>query len=136
MRHNPGYGIMAQFVQCRPVPIHRLEIGLRRRHPNIVCRDIVGGAISADAQIGTGRFNQRLGARQDEAFRDRGCACRDTFRQAFALIDIEDCETLQKWDRTRLVTVSIRALAFVARNETVGVNDRGAALAFAHVAAK
>jgi hypothetical protein len=32
MRHNPDYGIMAEFMKGRAVPVDRLEISLWRRH--------------------------------------------------------------------------------------------------------
>ena len=63
---------MSQFMAGRPVPIDRLEIGLRRRHLYEVVRRAVEGARAADAKIRAGGGDQRLGLRLDQAWRRWG----------------------------------------------------------------
>jgi hypothetical protein len=61
MRHNPGYGIMAEFVQRRPVIVDLLrECGLRR-HLHIIERRDIEGLRPADAKICAGCGNQCFG---------------------------------------------------------------------------
>ena len=62
MRHNPGYGIMAEFVQRRPVKVDLVSKGRLRRNLHIVAAHIIEGARTADAEIRTRRGNQRFRA--------------------------------------------------------------------------
>ena len=62
---------MAAPLQCAElmtdgaVPVDRLEISRRRRHLDEIGARHIEGAIAADAEIGAGRADQRLGLRQD-----------------------------------------------------------------------
>jgi len=74
--HNPGQSIATAIallgfpiaaVQLRadgPVPVDRLEVSSRRRHLDVIGARDVEGAAAADAQIGAGRADQRLGLRR------------------------------------------------------------------------
>jgi len=62
MRHNPGYGIMAQLVQRRPVEVDLMGERRLRRHLHIIAADVVEGARAANAEIRTRGGNQRLRA--------------------------------------------------------------------------
>jgi hypothetical protein len=55
--------------------------------------------------------------------------------KVLALIGIEDREAFEERDRAPLVAVAFRTLAFVIRNEAVGIDNRRAVLAFADIAA-
>ena len=55
MRHNPGYGIMAQLVQGRPVKVDLVRKCRLRRHLHIIAANIIKGARPANAEIRTRR---------------------------------------------------------------------------------
>ena len=59
-------GAMTELMQCGPVPIDRLEIGLRRRHLHKIVRRVVEGRLAADAEIRAGGGDQRLGLGLDQ----------------------------------------------------------------------
>ena len=67
MRHNRGYGIMAELVERRAMPIDRLEIRVRTRHLDVIVARNIEGAVAADAEIGAGGGNQCLRLWQDQA---------------------------------------------------------------------
>ena len=67
MRHNPDRGIMTQLMQRRAMPVNRLEISRWRRHLYIVFGWPIERAVAADAEVDTGRLDQRLHARLDHA---------------------------------------------------------------------
>jgi hypothetical protein len=136
MRHKPTYGIMAQFMADGPVPVNRLEIGRGRRHLDVVFAGDVEGAVAANAQIGAGRADQRLGLRQDQVFGDRLRRRRYIRRKILALVAIEDRELLEERDRFGFVAGFRRARAFAVRNEAVGIDDGGAFRALAHMGAE
>ena len=66
-----------QLMQGRPVPVDRLEIGLRRRHLHIVERRHIEGAIAANTEVNAGSPDQRLDLRFDKARRRWRRDCRD-----------------------------------------------------------
>jgi hypothetical protein len=136
MRHNPAYGIMAELMQGRAMPVDRLEIRLRRRHLNGVVRRHVEGAIAADAEVDTRRLDQRLDARLDQAGLRRRRRDGKAVGQILALRDVEHGEALQERNRLRFLGGLLRALLFVVGDEAVGVDDGGAALALADMAAE
>ncbi len=123
---------VAEFVQRRAVPVDRLEIGLRRRHLDVVLRRHIEGAFAADAEIDARRLDQRL----DQA--GLRCGRRDgkVVWQILALRDIEHGEALQERNGLRFLAGLLRALVLVVWNEAVGVDDGGAALALADMAAE
>src|SRR6266567_4149430 len=55
-------GPMTELMECSPVPIDRFEISRRRWHLHEIAGRVVVGARTADAEIRTGRGNQRLGS--------------------------------------------------------------------------
>src|SRR5438309_90542 len=65
-RHNPVVGIMTELVADGPVKVYRLKKGRGRRHLDEIGARDTEGAVAADAQVGAGRADQRLGLRQDE----------------------------------------------------------------------
>ena len=127
---------MAEFMQRGPVPVDRLEVGLRRRHADEVAERVVVGALPADAEVGAGGTDQRLDPRLDERGIRRRRRRRQLGRQAVALLDIEHGEALEEVDRAGVLARLLRALALLAGDEAVGVDDRRAALALAHIAAE
>lgn len=52
--------MVVELVQRRAMPVDCLEIGLRRRHLNIVVGWYVEGPVDADPEIDAGRLDQRL----------------------------------------------------------------------------
>ena len=86
-----------------PVKIDRLEEGRRRRHLDVVGAGNIEGAIAADADIGAGGADQRLGLRQDQVVGQRLRRRRDIGGKILALVGIEDREALEKRDRVGLV---------------------------------
>ena len=127
---------VTQFVQSRPVPVDRLEIGLRRRHLAVVGRRGVEGAIAADAKVDARRPDQRLDLRFDDAGRRRWGRDGDILRQAVALRGVEHGEALEERDRGGVLAGLAGAAFLVLRCETVGIDDGGAVFAPADVAAK
>jgi hypothetical protein len=127
---------MTEFVERGPMPVDRLEIGVGPGHLHIILRGAIEGAVTAEAEIGAGRGDQRLGLGQDQAlgYRRRG---RNQFAgKVLALIGAEHGETLEERNRTGFVTIALRPLAFLVGDEAIGIDDGGAAFALAHVAAK
>ena len=57
---------MTKLMERGPVPVDRLEIGVGPRHLDEVAASGVEGAFAADAEIGAGRRDQRLGLREDQ----------------------------------------------------------------------
>jgi hypothetical protein len=127
---------MAELMQGRAMPVDRLEIRLRRRHLNGVVRRHVEGAIAADAEVDTRRLDQRLDARLDQAGLRRRRRDGKAVGQILALRDVEHGEALQERNRLRFLGGLLRALLFVVGDEAVGVDDGGAALALADMAAE
>jgi hypothetical protein len=136
MRHNPHFGIMGAFMERRPVPIDGLEEGLGQRDLHIVVRGHVEGAAAADAEVNSRRFDQRLDPGLDHAGLRRGRSDYEILRQTFALSQVEDGKAFQEWIRLRFFAGLLRALLLVVGNEAVGIDDGGAALALADVAAE
>lgn len=127
---------MTEFVECGAVPVDRLEIGLRRRDLHIVVRRHVEGPAAADAEIDAARIDQRLDLGLEQpGFRRRG-GDHEVLRQAFALPQVEDGEALEERDRLRFLAGLSRPFLLVVGNEAVGIDDGGAVLALADIAAE
>lgn len=62
---------VTKFVQRRPVPVYRLEIGGRRRDLHIVEGRHVERPVAADAEVDAGRLDERLDLGLDQAGRRR-----------------------------------------------------------------
>jgi hypothetical protein len=135
MRHNPDRGIMNQFMQHRAMPVDRLEVARRRRHLDKILARHIKGTVAADANVGAGRADQRLGLRQDEVFARRHRRRRQIFRQILALVGVEHREALQKRDRFGLVACFFVARALAPGNEAIGKDDRRAFFALLDVRA-
>lgn len=118
------------------MPVDRLEIGVRPGHLHVILRGAVEGPVAADAKIGAGRGDQRLGLGEDQTLGHRRRGSDKFARQVLALIGVEHGESLEERNRAGFVAVALRPLAFLAGDEAVGIDDCGAVLAFAHVAAK
>ena len=118
------------------MPVDRLEEGLRRGHADVVAGHIVVGLVAADADVGARRADQLLDLRQDQAGVDRGRRRGDAVGQSLALLDVEDGEALEERDCPRFLAPLMGAVAHVVRDEAVGIDDGGPALALADVAAE
>ncbi len=118
------------------MPVHRLEIGLRRWHLDEVADDRIERAIAADPDVGVTGPDQRLGLWQDEALGNRWCRRCDRVGQPLALIGVEHGEALEERDGARLVAVAVGALTLGLRHEAVGIDHRGAPFALADIAAE
>ena len=94
---------VADFMQRRPVPVDRFEIGLRRWDLHEIMPRVVEGPLAADAEIHAGRPDQRLGLRQDEVGLDRRRDRHHLVGQALALRRVEDGEALEERDRLRFL---------------------------------
>jgi hypothetical protein len=125
-----------KLVQGRAVRVDRFEIGLRRRDHHEVRARRVEGAVAADAEVDAGRPDQRFDARFDQARQRRRGNGRKVSRQVFALGGVEDGEPLEERDRGRFFTGFAGAALVVIRHKAVGIDDCGAVLALAHIAAK
>lgn len=136
MRHNPGYGIMPQFMKTGAVIVDLLEeCGLRRRLNVIAARHVIG-PISANAKIRPCCGDQRLRLGDDLALgQDRGVS-KKMFWQAVTLRDVEDGKALEKRHSSGRIAVVLRALTFAFWNETVSITNGRAALTFSNVAAQ
>ncbi len=127
---------MPQLVQGGAVPVDRLEIGLRRRDHHEVRTRRIEGAVAADAEVDAGRPDQRLDARLDQARRRRWRDGRYLGRQVFALGSVKDGEPLQERDGGRFLAGLASASLLVIRHKAVGIDDGGALLALADIAAE
>src|SRR5882672_10719370 len=121
---------VAKLMQSRPVPVDWLKIGVRPRHLDEIMERAIEGAIAADAEVGAGRGNQRLGPRQNQTLGHRRRRADQPLGKILALIGVEDRESLEERDRTWLVAVALRPLMFVIGDKTIRIDDGGAALAF------
>ena len=81
---------MTELMERGPVPIDRFEISRRRWHLHEIARHIVVGARAADAEIRTGRRNQRLGAGLDLAWWRRDNRSSDLLGQTIALVGVDN----------------------------------------------
>jgi hypothetical protein len=92
MRHNPGHGIMRQFVRKRRGIALGIAESLEWRHLHIVGTFGIEGAGAAVSDVGMGRGKEPLGMvkplhrGEGRRLRHRAEICR----QAFALFRIED----------------------------------------------
>ena len=128
---------MTEFMECRAVPVDRLEISLRRRDLHIVVRGHVEGPATADdAEIDAARLDQRLDLGLDQPRLRRRCGDHEILRQTFALRQVEHSEALEERDRLRLLAGLLRPFLLVVGNEAVGVDHGGAVLAPADIAAE
>ena len=95
------------------MPVDRLGIGLRRRHTDVIVRHVVKGAIAADLDLRARGTDQRLGLRQDHALGTGAAAAA-----------------------RRCLSAASSVLALLLRGEPIGIDDGGAALAFANAVAE
>ena len=77
---------MTKLMQGRPMPIDGLEIGLRPRNLDEIVAGAVEGTIAADAEVGAGSSDQRLGMGENQPVRHRRGSCRQRFGQILALV--------------------------------------------------
>src|SRR5580704_13022706 len=126
---------VATFMECRSMPIYGLEICFRRRHLHIVRARRIECLIAADPKIDAGRADEGIDFGQDEIGANRRRRDGKRFRQILTLLAIENREALEEGDRTGFIPIAFRTLAFVIRNEAVGIDDGSTVLAFADAAA-
>ena len=131
-----GAAGVTELMECRAVPIDRLEICLRRRDLHIVVRGHVEGPAAADAEIDAARLDQRLNLGLDRPRFRRRCGDYEILRQTFALRKVEDSEALEERDRLRFLAGFSRPFLLVVGNEAVGIDNGGAVLALADIAAE
>src|SRR3954468_3525311 len=124
---------MRQLVEGRSMPIDWFKIGLRRRHLHIVFRRHKEGSVAADAEVDAGRLDQVFDLRPVQTRRRGRRRCRDLWRQAVALITVEDRELLEERNGLRFLTGLMCAALFAGGHKAVGIDDGGAALALANV---
>src|SRR5579859_7416624 len=129
-------GPVTKLVKAGSVIIDLLEEGGLRRHLDEIGGVHIEGVLSADAEIGLRRFDQRFGMGDEVALGKDRRTGKEMVRQAVALGDIEDGEALEERDGFGLAAFLPRALQFILGNEAVGVANRRAALAFADIAAQ
>src|SRR3546814_1298228 len=94
------------------------------------------GAVAADAESNAGRGYQRFDPGFDQTGQWRRRNDGQLLRQVIALLRIEDREALQKRDRLGVLAGLAGALFLVVRHEAVGIDDGGAVLALADIAAE
>jgi hypothetical protein len=68
---------------------------------------------------------------QDQPLGHRRRGGDQSVGRVLTLIGVEDRESFEERDRSGLVAVAFRSLAFIIRNEAVGIDNGGAVLAFA-----
>jgi hypothetical protein len=127
---------MTELMERGPVPIDRLEIGRRRRHLHEIGRRVVVGARTADAEIGAGGGNQRLGSRLNLIWWRRDDRSSNLLGQTFALVDVKDGKALEKRDGARLLTGLRGAPTFVVRRKAIGIDDGRSPLTLPDMAAE
>ena len=110
-----------------PVPVDGLEKSRGRRDLDVIGARDIEGAVAADADIGAGSNDQRLGLRQDQVVGQRRRRRHDLGRYIFALVGIKDREALKKRDGGGLVAGLCGPLALAIRDEAVGIDDHSAA---------
>ena len=116
--------------------IDRLKERGGRGHLDVIGARHVEGAGAADADLGAGGNDQRLGLRQYQVFGDRFRHRRDFGRKIRALVGIEHREALEERDRVRLVAGFGGTSAFAVGNKAVGIDDGGAAFALPDMGAE
>jgi len=127
---------MGAFMQRRAMPVDGLEEGLGRRHHHIVrCRRVVS-PVAANTKVDSACPDQRIDRGLDQPGLGRRHGRHEVLRQAVTLSDIENREALQERDRLGFVAGLSGTPAFIVRHESVGINDGGATLALADIAAK
>src|SRR5690606_30498668 len=129
-------GGVPQLVQGRPVPVDRFEIGQWRRHLNIIMYGNIEGLISANAEVDSGRPDQRLDPWLDHVGRRWRRLDSNILRQALALRRVEHGEALEKRDAASFLPRLPRAALLILGREAVGINDGRAALTFPDITAE
>src|SRR5579859_1495572 len=127
---------MTEFMQRGAMPIDRLEIGLRRRHLHVVFGRSIEGALAANAERDASGLDQGFDRRLNQARRRWRSCGSDLVRQILALVSIENGKTLEERYGLHIFTGLGRTPFLVARNETIGIDDGGAAFALTNVAAE
>src|SRR4051812_47783452 len=125
---------MSEFVQRGAVPVDWLEIGGRRRHLHIILRRDIEGATATDTELDC-RLDQRLHAWLDRAGGWWRGDRRNLFRETIALVDVEDREALEEWNRLRFLAGLGCALLLVIGNEAVSIDNGCAVLTLPDMAA-
>jgi hypothetical protein len=89
-------GPVPGFMTHCAVPVDRLEVNRRRRRLDKIGAWDIERAIAANAQIGAGGGDQRLGLRQDQLVSNRCRQRREVGRKILALVGVEDREVLEE----------------------------------------
>jgi hypothetical protein len=109
---------MTELMEHRPVPVDRLEIGLRRRQLNIVLRGRIEGPTAADAEIDADGLDQRLYLRSIRPGSGGGAVTARSSGRPSHLRQVEHCEAFEEWDGLGFLAGLARALLLVVRNES------------------
>src|SRR5579883_1162395 len=126
---------MTEFMQRRPMPVNRLEIGLRRRDLHVVFGWCIECAMSTNPKRDARGLDQGFDRWFDQARRRRRSG-GDLVGQVLTLIGVENGKSFKEGNRLCFFAGLGRASFFVIRHETIRVNDSGAALPFTNVATK
>ena len=127
---------MSQFMAGRPVPVDRLEIGLRRRRLYEIVRRAVEGARAADTKIraGGGGSTPRPGSIRPGWRWGRDLGAISSGRPSHWSV-LKTVKRLRNGIAPGSWPV-LRPAAFVLRREAVGINDGRAALTLPDIAAE
>ena len=127
---------MAELVEAGSVIVDLIEESRLWRHLDRIARGRIERVVAADIDRCSGGLEQGLGARDDLTLAGGPSGGKGALRQAIALGGVEDREALQEWNGFRLIAVALSARTLRLRDEPVGINDGGPALAFAHCPAQ
>ncbi len=139
MRHNPGRGIMGQFVKAGPIIVDRLKEGGLRRHLHPVERGHIKGAVAADVEIDSAGGDHFLGDGHGLALGQGRRIIDRRAVEAVALVDVEHGEALEEGYRFAVLFIPVRGggkpsergLIALLGHEPVGIDDGRAMLALA-----
>lgn len=127
---------MTEFMQRCAVPVDGFKIGLRRWDLYIVFGCDIECAISTNPKWNSAGLDQGVDRGFDEASRRWRRSGGNVVGQFLALIGVENGKAFEEWNRLRVFAGLSGASLFVIRHETISVDDCGAALSLAHVAAE
>ncbi len=124
-----------QLVQGGPVIVDLPGEGRLRRHADIVQGRDVMGLVAADPEVGPGRGDQGFDVRDHLPLgQGRGLGAQGL--QPLALLDVEDCETLEEGHGAGRVAVAGRPFLLGLGGELVGEDHARPALAPPHLTAR
>ena len=137
MRHKPPFGIMRQFMERGAIKIDRLEKAGLIGNADAVVGGVVIGMFAAALEPRAACADERFGDLDGKALRDL-LGLDGVFKgKAVALCDVEHREALEEGNAPLRAPGGVAsAVTGFLGDETIGVNDGGAALALANLAAE